>query len=148
MADNIEIIRYKDHSFCLGAALNILRRSHIYRRMKLGGVVDMLMGQIKRNHFCFLVKDNTIIGYCGWALCQPSIAKLWITEKYLPNYDECLVGSAVVIATLYCEDKQGLYDLKSLFKKTYPNNNIFGMRNYTNHKRSVIFRVNDKKTAC
>ena len=141
MNNKIEIFRNKNIHYSLGLALDLLRRSDLYYKMEAGKLVGMLMGQMKREHYCFLLQNGNVMGYCGWALCEESIARKWINKEYIPSYSECMNGNVLVIVTLSTSKSKGLYYLKSVFKELYPAHLIYGMRNYISHNRPVMSKL-------
>ncbi len=56
-------------------AVNLLRHTEPFSTYAFGPFAGNLMGQIKRKHYVFTLEGKRVLGYAGWALCDPEIAE-------------------------------------------------------------------------
>ncbi len=130
--------RFKNPVFAFGAAIDLLRSHKPFSEAPLGVYASNLRGQIAREHYVFAVKDGSIIGYVGWALCDERVAKAWTEQRYAPKYKECLSGDCWVGLTYYAKDRHATFALMGHIKRRYPGYKIYGLRRYQDGRERYL----------
>jgi len=81
----------------LGLAVNHLMTKPAFANCKFGDWSRILVGQINRKHFWFVVdRKNQIQGFMGWALTSKDKAEAWVEGRTGLSYDDAKDGDCVV----------------------------------------------------
>ena len=81
----------------LGLAVNHLMTKPAFANCKFGDWSRILVGQINRKHFWFVVDaKNQIQGFMGWAFCSKDKAEAWVEGRAGLSYDDAKGGDCVV----------------------------------------------------
>jgi hemolysin-activating ACP:hemolysin acyltransferase len=81
----------------LGLAVNHLMTKPAFANCKFGDWSRILVGQINRKHFWFVVDaKNQIQGFMGWAFCSKDKAEDWVEGRAGLSYDDAKGGDCVV----------------------------------------------------
>lgn len=96
-----------------------------YRADKLLGSI---VGQVRRRHYAFAVRDKAIIGYVGWALCTPDVAKAWVEEGRVPSSEQYDGGEVFVPIIVIAEDQAALRHLSMHMRQKYKGKTYTGRR--------------------
>ena len=63
----------------LGLAVEYLRKKPAFARLAFGEWSQVLVGQINRGHYYFIVDQHQRVqGFFGWALTQERLAEQWV----------------------------------------------------------------------
>lgn len=66
----------------LGLAVNHLMAKPAFARLRFGDWSRILVGQINRKHYCFVVDANDqVVGFLGWALTSKELAEAWVENR-------------------------------------------------------------------
>ena len=57
----------------------------------------ILIGQINRNHYFFVVDKQNIVGFVGWAMTDKDKALAWLNDNAPLSYEDSLSGDSMVI---------------------------------------------------
>ncbi len=134
---DLQCLRYADPIYALGQATNLLRRTRPFAGYALGRIGSVIAGQIERNHYLFCVTGDAPVGYMGWAMCAEDVARAWLHNERVPNFEECNGGDCWVGITFYSASRQATYRLARKCRKLYPGAKVFGIREYEDRHRSV-----------
>ena len=81
----------------LGLAVNHLMTKPAFANLGLGAWSRILVGQINRGHYAFVVDgDRRIQGFIGWALTTRDKAESWVEGRGTLSYEDCTDGDCVV----------------------------------------------------
>lgn len=84
-------------SIALGLAVNFLMTKPAFARLRFGEWSRILVGQINRNHYCFVVDQaNKIQGFAGWALTTRAKAEDWVEGRGALSYEDSLKGECLI----------------------------------------------------
>ena len=114
----------------LGLAANILSKVEPYGHYRMDVLIPTLWAEIQRGHYVFTRQDETVIGYAGWALCDPEVARAWVEGRYTPNYQECVDGSAPVLLTFHSKSRTATVRQIRHMRSLYPGQEVFFRRDY------------------
>lgn len=131
----MECRRYTNKVFALGQAVNLLRDVPPFCGYRFDRIANVLIGQIRRDHYVFTVTGGRAVGYAGWALCEESVARAWIEQRYVPSFEECLRGDCVVGITFHAQTPEVCRYQARWCRSLYPNAQIFGIRDYGAQER-------------
>src|SRR5690349_2439105 len=92
----ISVQQVRDPNAALGLAATYIASRPPFGSFRADKLMGSLAGQIRRSHYAFAVRNGTIVGYVGWALCQPDIAKAWIERGQAPTFEQSQEGDVVV----------------------------------------------------
>ena len=134
-AIKMECRRYTNKVFALGQAVNLLRDVSPFSGYQFDRIANVLIGQIRRNHYVFTIAGGRAVGYAGWALCEESVARAWIEQRYVPSFEECLNGDCLVGITFYARTPEVCRFQARWCRNLYPDTQIFGIRDYGAHER-------------
>jgi hemolysin-activating ACP:hemolysin acyltransferase len=130
----------------LGLAVEFLRKKPAFAKLPFGEWSQVLVGQVNRGHFCFVVDQlRGIQGFFGWALTDERLAVEWVAGRYGLRDEECRDGNCVILnawgadslpanrfmvdtARKLFEGKHTLY-----FKRHYPDGRMRPMRLIVNN---------------
>lgn len=96
-----------------------------YRADKL---VGSIAGQLQRRHYAFAVRNGAIVGYLGWALCQPDVAEAWLEHGRTPSFDQCGSGEVLVLVMVVADDPAALRQLVAHVRKHHAGKTYMGRR--------------------
>ena len=131
----MECRRYTNKVFALGQAVNLLRDVPPFAGYQFDRIANVLIGQIRRNHYVFTIAGGRAAGYAGWALCEESVARAWIERRYVPSFEECLSGDCVVGITFHAQTPEVCRFQARWCRNLYPDAQILGIRDYGAHAR-------------
>lgn len=81
----------------LGLAVEYLRKKPAFARLPFGEWSQVLVGQINRGHFCFVVDpQRQIRGFFGWALTSEGLAEEWVEGRSGLRDEDCRGGDCVI----------------------------------------------------
>ncbi len=137
-ADQVVCRRFKNPLLAYGAVIDLLRTHKPFSDAPLGTYASNLRGQIAREHYVFAVRNRTIIGYVGWALCSEAVAKAWTERRHAPKYAECINGDCWVGLTYYAQSRHATFAMMGHIKRRYPGFKIYGLRRYQDGRERFL----------
>jgi len=82
----------------LGLAVEFLMKEPVFAKLPFGDWSQVLIGQINRGHFCFVVDaQRRAQGFLGWAFTQERLAEQWVEGRASLPDEDCREGDCVVI---------------------------------------------------
>jgi len=118
-------------------AVHLLSAVEPFASCRFGSYAKVLMGQIKRRHYIFVIEDGFAIGYAGWALCAEPVARAWAEGHVVPAYEDCIDGDSWVGITFHARDRATCWTLARWLRRRYPEFKGFGIRAYGQRRRRV-----------
>jgi hemolysin-activating ACP:hemolysin acyltransferase len=115
----ISIQQVLEYNSAIGIASSFVSAHQPFGAYRADRLIGALSGQIKRRHYAFAVRDGTIIGYAGWALCTEATARAWLEDGRVPPPDQYSDGEIVVIVIVVADDTDALRHLKAHLRKLY-----------------------------
>jgi hemolysin-activating ACP:hemolysin acyltransferase len=83
----------------LGLTVNYLMKRAPFDRLPFGEWSRVLVGQIDRGHYCFVVGENSRIeGFAGWALAGKADAEAWLAGSRDLSFEDCRQGDCVIFS--------------------------------------------------
>ena len=134
-SSELEIRRHESDIHALGMVVNLLRFTEPFTGYAFGPFTGNLMGQIRRKHYFFTLEGKRIVGYAGWALCQPDVAEAWLAESYEPKYEECLDGPVFVGLTWFSTESKVSFHQARVLRRLFPNQTGLWRRDYGDRRR-------------
>jgi len=98
-ADEIKLSAWRpqNSAVALGLAVEYLRKKPAFARLAFGEWSQVLVGQINRGHYYFIVdQQQRIHGFFGWALTQERLAEEWVEGRSGLRDEECRAGDCVI----------------------------------------------------
>jgi len=81
----------------LGLAVNHLMTKSAFAKLQFGDWSRILVGQINRGHYYFIVdSNNQIQGFVGWALTTKEKAEAWVEGRRSLSYEDSKEGDCLV----------------------------------------------------
>ena len=75
----------------LGLAVEFLMKEPVFAKLPFGDWSQVLIGQINRGHFCFVVDaQRRVQGFLGWAFTQERLAEQWVESRAALTDKDCL----------------------------------------------------------
>ncbi|MBX9774265.1 MAG: toxin-activating lysine-acyltransferase [Xanthobacteraceae bacterium] len=82
----------------LGLAVSHLMTKPAFARLAFGDWSRILVGQINRKHYCFVVDGSgQVQGFMGWALANEEHAKAWADGRRPLTFEDSRSGDHVVV---------------------------------------------------
>lgn len=125
---DVTVQQMRDANMALGAAVACVASHPPFGSYRTDLLVGSIMGQIRRRHYAFAVRNGVIVGYVGWALCQPLVAEAWIAEGQTPTFAQCGEGDVVVPIIAIADDRSALRQLVSHMRKLHGGKIYMGRR--------------------
>jgi hemolysin-activating ACP:hemolysin acyltransferase len=128
----LRIFKPAGRAAALGLAVSHLMVKPAFANLKFGDWSRILVGQINRGHYCFVVDEkNEVQGFMGWALATREKAEAWVEGRRGLTFEDSRAGDCMVInawsatsigvtrfllaeARRICRDKSAVY-----FKRHY-----------------------------
>ena len=142
MADQetIQCVRTEDQQRAFEGVARLLLSVKPYCDYKFGPLANVLLGQISRSHYAFALQGKSVVGYAGWALCEPEVARDWIEGRRTPLAEECAFGSVVVLTTFHAQARAAVFALTRHMRKRYPGHEFVFRRDYGDRWRTNSVR--------
>jgi len=91
----------------LGLAVEYLRKKPAFARLAFGEWSQVLVGQINRGHYYFIVDQHQRIhGFFGWALTQEHLAEEWVEGRSGLRDEQCRTGDCVIFNAWAAESQR------------------------------------------
>ena len=81
----------------MGRAVGHLMTFPEFAAMRFGNLSRLIAGQVNRKHYFFLLQEQKIVGYCGWALTSIEDADAWLDENRPVSFVAGMEGPCCVI---------------------------------------------------
>ena len=82
----------------LGLAVSYLMTKPAFARLQFGDWSRILVGQINRRHFCFVVDGaGQVQGFMGWALASEEHAQGWAEGRRALTFEDSAHGDCAVV---------------------------------------------------
>ena len=94
---DLRAVRNADPVMALGISVNLLMGKKSFAGLKFNHWCSVLAGQIKREHYFFVLDGDKARGIAGWALTSRELAEDWVQGKGELPYDKCLAGPCLVL---------------------------------------------------
>jgi tetratricopeptide (TPR) repeat protein/hemolysin-activating ACP:hemolysin acyltransferase len=86
-----------EHALALGLAVEFLMKHPAFAKLPFGNWSQVLVGQINRGHFCFVIDERRRVqGFYGWALAPQHVAEAWVEDRAAPSDEDSRVGDCVI----------------------------------------------------
>jgi hemolysin-activating ACP:hemolysin acyltransferase len=93
----LRVVRPENAYLALGLAVNHLMTKPAFAKLGFGEWSRILVGQINRKHYCFVVDGkNQVQGFLGWALAPREHAEAWVEGRGGLSYKDSLQGDCIV----------------------------------------------------
>ncbi|MGL4490155.1 MAG: toxin-activating lysine-acyltransferase [Rhizobiaceae bacterium] len=87
----------KSPAVALGMAVSYLMTKPAFASLKFGDWSRILVGQINRKHFIFVVdEEGKTCGFAGWGLTSEQKAEAWADGTRALQYEDCVSGECIV----------------------------------------------------
>ena len=94
----LRIVRPDNAAAALGMAVNHLMMKSAFANLRFGDWSRILVGQINRKHFCFVVDaDDRVQGFMGWALASEEHALAWAEGTRALTFEDSCTGDCIVL---------------------------------------------------
>ncbi|MGI9415266.1 MAG: hypothetical protein ACR2PM_16440 [Hyphomicrobiales bacterium] len=126
-------VRPQNTTYALGLSVEMTAREPAYSNMAFAEWVQVLAGQIERNHYFFVIDGgDNVVGVAGWALAGHEKALAWLEQGATLDHADCGRGNCVILNTwvagnaevqrfMIDRGKTELNGKKLIFaKRTYP----------------------------
>ncbi len=90
-------MRDKNAYAALGRAVSYLMTKPSFASLNFGHWAKTLTGQINRKHYFFVLKEERVVGFLGWAFVDEARAKEWVQGRADIRGDESIDGDCIVI---------------------------------------------------
>lgn len=96
-ADGLRLFRPKDPAAALGLAVSHLMTRPAFARLRFGEWSKVLVGQINRQHYHFVIDaKGKVVGFLGWACTSSDKAEAWIEGLANIADGEMMDGKCVI----------------------------------------------------
>ncbi|TFF22004.1 hypothetical protein E3C22_15255 [Jiella endophytica] len=81
----------------VGRALAYCMTDDVFGQMPLRAIARLIIGQVNRSQYFFLMEDGVVHGYCGWMRCTAADGEAWVTGRQpephpVPDGEACIVN--------------------------------------------------------
>ena len=97
-APALRIVKPGSPAAALGLAVSHLMTKPAFAKLQFGDWSRILVGQINRKHFCFVVDGaGQVQGFMGWALASEEHANAWAEGSRALTFEDSRQGDCVVV---------------------------------------------------
>jgi hypothetical protein len=139
--------RFHDPHVALGRVVSFLRDVQPFASFDFGVFAGTLVGQIERGHYFFVLRDEQVVGYFGYALCDEAVAQAWMDGRYVPTLDECRHGAVIVGMTMHTVSREVFTFLIRESRKLLPKARTVFRRHYVTGKPERLGRILNRERA-
>jgi len=94
----LRLFRPDSPAAALGLAVSHLMTKPAFAKLQFGDWSRILVGQINRKHFCFVVDGaGQVQGFMGWALASEEHANAWAEGSRALTFEDSRQGDCVVV---------------------------------------------------
>ena len=94
----LQVVRPKNRTYALGLACEFSMTEPAFTQLGFADWCQVLAGQIARDHYFFVLdRDNTVVGFAGWALSDHESASAWLEQSTNITSDHCTDGDCVIL---------------------------------------------------
>lgn len=93
----LRTMTFENRAMALGLAVEHLMTKPAFARLPFGHWSRILVGQIRRGHYFFVIGDKRVVGFCGWALASGEEAEAWITGSPTATLVKGDAGDCIVL---------------------------------------------------
>ena len=125
----------------LGLSVEYLRKKPAFAKLAFGEWSQVLVGQINRGHFLFVLdSDRRICGFLGWAFTHEALAEAWVEGRSGLTNEQCREGDCVILNAWAADNPRAnrfivnagrkLFENRRTlyFKRHYPDGRVRPMR--------------------
>jgi hemolysin-activating ACP:hemolysin acyltransferase len=92
-----KLFRHNNPATALGMAVNHMMTKPAFAQLRFGEWSRILVGQINRKHYCFVVDErNQIQGFLGWAITTKDKAEAWVEGRGSIGANEASEGDCII----------------------------------------------------
>jgi len=96
LAVDLKVVQPRDSRVALGMAVNYLMTDPAFARLPFGQWSRVLVGQINRRHFVFVIERDKVVGFVGWAFATKAKAEAWLTANRDLSFADSKTGEIVL----------------------------------------------------
>ena len=97
-APALRLVKPDSPAAALGLAVSHLMTKPAFAKLQFGDWSRILVGQINRKHFCFVVDGaGQVQGFMGWALASEQHADAWAEGSRALTFEDSRQGDCVVV---------------------------------------------------
>ena len=93
----LRAVRPPDPRVALGMAVNYLMTDPVFARLPFGQWSRVLVGQVNRGHYLFVLEGVKVVGFAGWALATKAKAEAWLAANRDFGSDDSRDGEVVLL---------------------------------------------------
>ncbi|HEY0909237.1 MAG TPA: hypothetical protein VGD75_03290, partial [Bradyrhizobium sp.] len=118
-------------AIAMGLAVEFLMRQPAFAKLPFGRWSGILLGQIKRGHYYFVVDERrSVHGMLGWALTNQATAERWIKGRMQMRSEDCQEGDCVVVNVLAVESSAANRAVAEAAIKVFEGKRLFYAKRY------------------
>jgi len=92
------VVKPQNQTYALGLSIEVTARHDAYGGIPFAEWVQILVGQIARNHYFFVIDGSgNVVGYAGWAVADRDEAVAWLEKGKALPHDRCREGDCVIL---------------------------------------------------
>ena len=93
----LRAVQPPDPRVALGMAVNYLMTDPVFARLPFGQWSRVLVGQVNRGHFLFVLDGEKVVGFVGWALADKERAEAWLARNHDFGSDDSRRGEVALL---------------------------------------------------
>ncbi|MEQ6204931.1 toxin-activating lysine-acyltransferase [Sulfitobacter sp. HNIBRBA2951] len=141
--DTFDLVRSKDGYAAAGRAMVLLMNNDAFEGLRLGEIGRLIAGQVNRNHYYFICRNNVPTGFIGWAYCSEKAAYDWAERNDPRGIGDGKTGDSVILNSWLADGKDmNSYLLGRLREEWTDKKKLFARRRYTSGKsRALVLNI-------
>ena len=96
-ASTLRVQQFANPVFALGMATNYLMTKPAFAALPFGHWSRVLVGQINRGHYVFVLSGKSVVAFAGWALASAHDAEAWLAGRSDPAAQDGRSGECIII---------------------------------------------------
>jgi len=96
-AHQLRAQRFANPVFALGMATSYLMNKPAFAALPFGHWSRVLIGQINRGHYLFVLSGKSVVGFAGWALASTRDAEAWLAGRSDPAAQDGRAGECIIL---------------------------------------------------
>ncbi len=143
-SDNPTLSAWKpeDPAVSLGLAVEFLRKKPAFAKLPFGEWSQVLVGQVNRGHFCFVVDEHRRIhGFFGWALTHQRLAEEWVEGRSGLRDEDCRDGDCVIFNAWAADSHRAVRLLVDIGRKLFEGTRTFYFKRHYSDGRTRPVRL-------
>jgi hypothetical protein len=122
--------KFVPNAEAFGAGIDFLARVKPFSEFRVGVLTSAVRAQLRDGHHASAMRENAIIGHCGWVLTTREIGERWVREQVPLQSAPADRADAAALTLVRADEPKVLRRLIRVARELNPGRRVFFLREY------------------